>query len=259
MIPHLKKCFSYAVAQNKGDSEHLAEAVRSIADHAFDRHDNCGKWCKREESTSHTIKLQDMILYQKLKDTFDKYASNSEKFCVAASSQSNESVNNMIAHKLPKNVCLSKSCAADFRVASVVCIKNDGETSLLTINEKLNLSPGTHTAKHCKKVDKLRLQRAKKAGSKLKKTRRHELRKLREGLRRRHENSEGIQYQPNCGINIDITALNSNHLQSSEMSEKNCDIVYFDLETSDFGDSACILQIADECNQSTFSVYVTPT
>lgn len=168
VIPHLKKCFSYAVAQNKGDSEHLAEAVRSITNHAFDRHDNCGKWCKSEESTSHTIKIHEHDPLPKVERYFRQICSNSEKFCVAASNQSNESV-------------------------------------------------------------------------------------------KEFQRSEGIQYQPNCGINIDITALNSSHLQSSEMSEKNCGIVYFDLKTSDFGDSACILQIVAECNQSTFSVYVTPT
>lgn len=87
--PTFEKMFFLCCCTKQG-SEHLVEAVRSIADHAFDRHDNCGKWC--EESTSHTIKLQNRVLYQKLKNTFNKYANNSEKFCVAASNQSNESV-----------------------------------------------------------------------------------------------------------------------------------------------------------------------
>ena len=66
---------------------------------------------------------------------FDKYANNSNKFSVAASSQGNESVNNIITHKSPKNVCYSRSASADYRVAGAVCCKNDGEVSLLNVKK----------------------------------------------------------------------------------------------------------------------------
>ena len=83
-----------------------------------------------------------------------------------ASSQANESVNNMIAHKAPKNICLSRTAAADFRVASAICTKNDDESSILNIKTKLSLSTGSHTDAHAKRYDHERLQRAKKNNSK---------------------------------------------------------------------------------------------
>lgn len=136
-IQHLKKCFSYAIAQNKGRSAELANILRSIPDHVFDRHEQCGKWCKREDDfKTPTITFNEEMLYSKLSSIFYKYADNAEKFSIAASSQANESFNNVIAHKAPKNVCYSRSAAADFRVASAVCSKNDGEVSLLHIKEK---------------------------------------------------------------------------------------------------------------------------
>lgn len=41
-IPHLKKCFAYAVSQNQGSSRELAETLRSIPNHFFNDHSNCG-------------------------------------------------------------------------------------------------------------------------------------------------------------------------------------------------------------------------
>ena len=46
---------------------------------------------------------------------FTKYAANASKFSVAASSQANESFNNIVANKAPKNKCLSRSETCDFR------------------------------------------------------------------------------------------------------------------------------------------------
>jgi len=92
----------------------LAHILCTILDHIFNNHANCRQWFQREnEDISQTIMLTDDTLYGKLKEIFKKYANNASKFCVASSSQSNESVNNIIAHKAPKNIYLSKSEAAD--------------------------------------------------------------------------------------------------------------------------------------------------
>ena len=47
LISHIKKCFSYAVAQNNGNSKNLAKNLRCISEHLFNKHDNCGTWCKK--------------------------------------------------------------------------------------------------------------------------------------------------------------------------------------------------------------------
>lgn len=162
VIPRLKKCFGYAVAQNKGNSIQLADAVRQIPYHVFGNHDNCGQWCHRNSSNENdngkkqTILLKDARLCNKLQQIFLEYANNAAKFSISASSQANESVYNIMAHKAPKNRCYSLSETADFRFASAVCAKNDGESHLLHVMSKLSISSGKHTKSFVARRDQKR-------------------------------------------------------------------------------------------------------
>lgn len=202
VINHVKKCFTYAIAQNKGQGMQLANILRSTPDHLYGQHENCNEWCHQtEDSSKQTVKITDEVLYNQLKIVFLKYANNAQKFSMAASSQGNESVNNIIAHKAPKNVCLSKSAACDFRVANAVCAKNDGEHSIINIRKKLNISPGYHSIIYANGADKKRDCRVRRKSSKIKKLRRLQLKINREALRKNKERMEGIQYLPNCGFN----------------------------------------------------------
>ena len=46
VINHLVKCFSYAIAQNKGDSKGIQAALKCIIPHAFGDQRNCAAtWC----------------------------------------------------------------------------------------------------------------------------------------------------------------------------------------------------------------------
>lgn len=81
--------------------------------------------------------LHDLELKRELETLCKKYADNAEKFSIAASSQANESVNNIMAHKAPKNRCYSLSQSADYRFASSVCSKNKGEINLLDLHTKI--------------------------------------------------------------------------------------------------------------------------
>ncbi|XP_024867268.1 uncharacterized protein LOC112451699 isoform X1 [Temnothorax curvispinosus] len=67
--------------------------------------------------------------------------------------------------------------------------------------------------------------------------------------RKESEQTEGIQYQSNCGENI----------QNTNLSPDNIKFVFFDLETSGFHKSADILQIAAKCEEYKFCAYATPT
>ena len=44
-IAYLKKYFNYCVAQCKGDSVNMANALRNIPNQCYNIHDNCGDWC----------------------------------------------------------------------------------------------------------------------------------------------------------------------------------------------------------------------
>lgn len=99
-IAHIKKCFSYAVSQNKGDSQHLAKQLKQIPDHLFGLHENCDSWCNKNRK--HAFQFSDENFFEALTELFNKYASHSHKFSIAASSQSNESFNNIVAHIAPR-------------------------------------------------------------------------------------------------------------------------------------------------------------
>ncbi|XP_046465905.1 uncharacterized protein [Neodiprion pinetum] len=262
VIPHLKKCFSYALVQNKGHSAELGKTIRNIPEHVFGQHENCGVWCKG----THKIELKNQQLYTKLSELFGKYADNAAKFSVAASSQANESINNIMAHKAPKNCCYSLSESGDYRLASTVCTKNEGEKHIMDVNSKLNVSPGKHTASFAKVLDTKRKKRAMKAKLPTTKARRNLLARKKEASRKSMEQSEGIHYETNCGINscsesrgtVDFRLL-LDILPTIAVSVDSCNIIYFDLETSGFSKDSEILQIAAKFENSTFSVYLHPS
>ncbi|XP_066590861.1 uncharacterized protein [Prorops nasuta] len=255
VIPHIKKCFNYAIAQNKGNSSQLASVLRMIPGHLYGQHENCTEWCNRRNNLSkQMVKLTDEALYNDLKVLFDMYANNAQKFSVAASSQGNESINNMIAHKAPKNICLSRSAACDYRVVSAVCTKNDGDKSIINIREKMNLLGGPHTATYMNGIDRKRKLRAFLDSTRLKKLRRIELKVKREALRKSAEKLEGVQYLSNCGINHTL----EKEKVVNKISADNSIIVYFDLETSSLRIDCDILQISAISGERTFNVYILP-
>jgi hypothetical protein len=89
---------------------------------------------------------------------FIKYSNNASKFSVAASNQANESLNNIIASRAPKARCYSRTESADYRVASAILSKNEGDRSLIIVKENLNLkyTAGKYTASYCEKIDNVR-------------------------------------------------------------------------------------------------------
>ncbi|KAK0073666.1 hypothetical protein PV325_009432 [Microctonus aethiopoides] len=263
-IPHLKKCFSYAIDQNKGTSAQLTKTLRSIPDHLYNHRENCGEWCQRKNGVGlQKVILHDKHLYNNLHNIFNKYANNAPKFSVVTSSQGNESLNNIMAHKAPKNNCYSLSESADFRLASAVASKNDGDSYLMKVKKILSLSPGKDTESYVRSQDSIRKKRAVKAKLAIFKKRRNMLAIKRKALRTKNATFEGIQYQSNCGMETDSgfvpTSSNLISFNNVTLCVDECCIVYFDLETSGFQKNANILQIAAQSEGKTFDVYVTPT
>ncbi|CAH0555169.1 unnamed protein product [Brassicogethes aeneus] len=267
VVEHIRKCLSYAIAQNKGKNRELAAAMLAIPDHLFNHHENCGSWCRRGEpnSENQTVLLKSINLYNALKAIFTKYSKSSEKFCIAASSQANKSINNIMAHKAPKNCCYSRSESADYRYASAICTKNEGDSHIMAVNEKLSLSPGKHTKSFTSQMDRTRLKRTIKCQLPSTKRRRIILSKKRDNLRQKNEKLEGVQYQTNCGF-LNLSTQSTEELidQASYVDFPNVisdssKIVYFDLETSGFHKTDEILQIAAQYDECKFNVYITPT
>lgn len=86
------------------------------------------------------------------------------------------------------------------------------------------------------------------------------MKKKRENLRKQTEKIEGIQYLSNCGLEIDAGNSESmdinNGVNKKNIAVDSYKIVYFDLETTGFENSADILQIAAKTEGRTFLVYI---
>ncbi|XP_011860412.1 PREDICTED: uncharacterized protein LOC105557707 [Vollenhovia emeryi] len=271
-IKYLHRCFTYAVSQNPGNPDGLAAAIKNIPFHAFNQHDNCGDWCnyaKDPENYVHTTVLggfQNDRLFQELKKLFDKLAANAEKFSTGASSQANESLNNIMSRKAPKAICYSLSESADFRYAAAVAQKNIGEQYVQDVYEKYNLSLGAHLSKHVERCEKSARIRSAKAKTPAFKARRRILRKQRSQLRNRRDLFEGETYESHVGL-LTMPAVENDLGVSTELPNLNTTfsdddtamaLVFFDLETAGLKVTCEILQIAMKCGSVVFNEYIQP-
>jgi DNA polymerase III epsilon subunit-like protein len=265
-ILYLHRCFTYAVAQNKGNSKTMAAAIKSIPHHAFNDHQFCGQWCgyqKDPENYEHRIIIggfQDENLKCALINIFDKLASNSQKFSAGASSNNNESFNSMMASRCPKSRCYSQSASADYRLSATVGKKNIGHGYSQEVLTKYGLSPGSpfHTQfvsrgdfTSSKRLSLSRLPEFKK--------KRLAQKKNRAALSHRREAAEGVTYESNVALlsdpGIDDVEPGVGVLDQS-LGEGDSLIVFFDLETTGLGADADILQLAAKNKNLTFSTYI---
>ncbi|KAK2578741.1 hypothetical protein KPH14_001033 [Odynerus spinipes] len=202
-IKYLHRCYTYAVAQNQGNSTALAASLRNIPYHAYDQHDNCGKWCGY--------------------------------------------LNAVMARKAPKALCYSLSESADYRYASAVCQKNEGEKYVHSVLQKVELSP---------------------AKQPVFKAKRQLLKKERSQLRYSRELIAQDTYETHMGLlhdvatddlstqKIDVDPVESTlNLNSEDTLEA---IVFFDLETSGLKTDCDVLQIAAICREAIFEKYIKP-
>lgn len=146
-----------------------------------------------------------------------------------------------MAHEAPKNHCYSISESTDYRLASAVCTKNEGETHILKVYEQLYLSPGTHTERFVANIDRTRKLRKIKSKLLSTESRRDLLIQMKEVERKSTEKPKVIKYKSNCGMDTNTETpdfmdpqLLANKFPSISVTSDNCDNVYFDQETSGF-------------------------
>ena len=272
-IKYIHKCFTYAMAQNRGNVVEMAAAVKNVPYHAFNIHDNCGAWCgyiKDKQNYEHrTINggLKNKILFEELKTVFQRLSDNAETFICCASTQANESLNNIISKKAPKAIPYDCSESYDYRVASSIAQKNEGEKYLQDTLQKWNLSPGSHLSKHIEQVTKSSKLRSEKAKTPAFKLHRHTLQKNRAQLKNQREAMEGPTYESNVGLLKMPAAVStqigtvSNELDDDieDLTHHSTAIVFFDLETGGFAMTDDILQEAVKYGKSVFNKYANST
>ncbi|XP_034230904.1 uncharacterized protein LOC117639401 [Thrips palmi] len=270
-ILYLHRCFTYALSQNRGNCGAMAVALRAIPYHAFNDHTICGDWCgykKDPENYDHRIVpggFTDPALQEKLIDIFNKLANNASKFSAAASSNSNESLNSMMARKCSKMTCYSRSESADFRFGAVVGKKNLGEVYTQKVNLDSDRSPGSpFHSKFITRTDQLTSKKRKLYGDPGFKAKRIKRSKARAALKNRKEKGEGTTYQPQMNLLMEdgigvLPTIDDEDIDDVEELSAQGDIILFDLETGGLYADSDILQIGAKRNNDTFSVYIKPT
>lgn len=272
---YLRRCFAYCIEQNKDNVVNLAKGIRNIPYHAFNIHDNCGDFCKFKgdpENYEHSNipgGFQSPELFKKLTGMFETLSQNAQRFATLASSQVNESLNNSIAHKVPKNICFSLSESADTRVHCAALQKNLGLSYVEDVLKQLDIDPGSFLEAHntsCSQRMQTKSVLSKTPGFKLHR-RQQTIKKS--SKRKQKESTEVYTYRSN------MTFLDNSGPEFKEkngfvpfpaanISQNLTDngdraIVYFCLKTSAFSHKDEILQIALKCNEANLNLYVTPS
>ena len=145
VIQYIQRCFSFAIAQGKGNPDQIKRSILGLSGHLFGRHTSCDKsWCKflenpdeKYSSLPHGKPLSDTALQQSLTSMFTLYAENAEKLSSLGSTQANESFNRIVASKAPKSQHYSSSGSLKYRIAASVAQKNKGNTYMLDVRYQI--------------------------------------------------------------------------------------------------------------------------
>ncbi|KAK0074345.1 hypothetical protein PV326_012524 [Microctonus aethiopoides] len=210
----------------------IEQGFRNSPNHVFDKHDNCGNYCKyREDNENYdnSRHMKNPILFKHVNKLFSDLADNAWKFVLAASSNTNESINNKMARYCPKANSYSTSESAEYRFACAVAHKNLGADYVLKVCRKMNLT----------KHNSIKKQQ----------------------LRNEKEKKSNDTYSSDMTL-LDTPINSSNIIQEIEnhlsYNTENVAYVFFDLETGGFSPQKDILQIAMKGEKKLLSVYVTP-
>lgn len=131
IINALIKSFGYMLAQSKGSVDLIQDNVESVVHHQFGVHDKCGAWCRMKTDGSRKHKnlpwgadLKNEHLKEDILKIFKKL--DVQKLSKLDSTNPNESFNNILRSKAPKDKHYSESVSLQNRLAAAVCQKNEG-------------------------------------------------------------------------------------------------------------------------------------
>ncbi|VDI58508.1 peroxin-5 [Mytilus galloprovincialis] len=236
IIYYFMKCFNFLVAQARGRPEEISKNLPALSKHPFGDHTSCDpSWCQSFEDSSMKFRslpygkpLKDKQLQASLSTLFSNYITQSEKLAKLESTQGNESFNNTVASKAPKNRHYGSSGSLGYRVAASVIQKNKGHKYLVDANRTAGLSPGVHTSK----VSTLRdLQYKKRKAIAI--TKKAKLRRL------------------------ELKTERTSRIEASPKHDSVTEI-FFDIEATGLSRSSHITQLAAKSAAESFSRFVLP-
>ncbi|XP_065194251.1 uncharacterized protein LOC135825567 [Sycon ciliatum] len=269
VIRYVQKCFAYAIAQNRNDPAALKAVLLACVPHMYGDHSDCGSWCGydgNEETYRHRSlprgkNLSSPTTRAALQKLFSLYAECSTKLASHGSTQANESLNNIIASKQPKSRSYGSSPSFNIRVGAAIAQKNLGYTYVSKVMEQAGMSPSSHAQAHGAKLDTRRAKATLRKSGKTVKRRRLELKELRSQKGASQELREGTSYQSESSLlaEPDVDEIAGPVTPAKLSPEEKYTFVYFDLETTGFGDDAEIIQLAASVpTVCKFSEYVLP-
>ncbi|XP_043289283.1 uncharacterized protein [Venturia canescens] len=267
LVKYFKYCFSCVLVKNKNNTSATKAGLLNIVPHAFDSHEECGDWCTY---TKDPINYRHKLLpggkgltgdtrRQKLQTIFQTFANNAEKLSPCSSSQANESMNRTIVSTAPKHLHYGGSSSNDIRVAAAIVHKNIGNTSIVDVTNKLKTPLSESSLRYRVKLDEMAQERKRKAETLEFKKRRRQLSDRSSRKRSKTSTKEGICYQSGCGFDLGMEFIDQPMVSLLSNAVEDFTIVYFDLETTGFGKSKEIVQIAAAHESATFDAYVMPT
>lgn len=148
-IQYLQKNVAYAISQNKNNKEGMEKNIKAIVPHSFGDHDNCSaSWCQflqtpetyKHKSLPYNRDLSGEDLKKDLESVFNNFSDKSEKLADLGSSQSNESMNQIISTKAPKSKHFAGTESLNFRVSAAVSQKNVGQQYVLKVSQKVAIN-----------------------------------------------------------------------------------------------------------------------
>ena len=208
VIGHVKKCFAYALQQNRGQAESLAAAIVNVPQHLFGDHSSCGEWCGSHADPTgykhHGLPRGQPLKSSSLRDAlaavFAVFARNAAKIAPMGSSQVNEAFHNIVASKAPKSRHYGGSQSSDFRVAAAVCQQNEGYGYVCGVMADSALSPSRSAERFASLRQSARERQSSQAGDRMAKRRRLELKASRRQSHVTQELREGTSYAPSCSL-----------------------------------------------------------
>ncbi|KAK0071447.1 hypothetical protein PV325_012921, partial [Microctonus aethiopoides] len=262
-IAYLKNTFTTIIKKNIGNTHEIEKSLKNLPYHVFDRHDHCGSFCgyhKDKENYDTSRHFKNEVLFNALKNLFDKLAQNAAEYSLAGSSQPNESLNNSMSSHCPKSRSYSTTESSDFRFALTVAHKNLGEGFSVNTMDKAGIKYSRSLLKHIKTTDSKATKRKHREEQPQQKAKRKVKVSQKKQLRMRKEHSEIETYTSNLALfgNSSTCDFISRTSYNISYNTDNIAFVFFDLETGGFKVGKDILQIAMKNENLCFNVYITP-
>ncbi|KAJ8678038.1 hypothetical protein QAD02_013825 [Eretmocerus hayati] len=268
---YLSKNFRIAVKKNKGNPSEVQASLKSVVPHAYGDHSLCGNWCRAKNSGQEYVyrhlphgKCLNDGNRKRLTELFEGFASNSRKIAPCASTQGNESNNNVVASKNPKSRHYAGSESLFFRTAAAVCQTNIGCSYAIQVFQEAGFAPGKTTESFRHQKDETRKRKAERSRTIAFKKRRHELKKQRSSKDSAQCKTEGITYETGVSFH-DVSELITNPDSTTISAKSISDLktfkrVVIDIETTGLSvQDDQIFEIAASCDESSFDVYTLPS